>query len=61
MTPRPSTIKTLELAQKAAEDSFGQYMSDADIWRAVYVKDILPQTAQFLWKGLYNTHRIGKY
>jgi hypothetical protein len=36
-------------------------MSDADIWRAVYVKDILPQMAQFLWKGLYNAHRIGKY
>jgi ribonuclease HI len=38
-----------------------RYVSDADVWRAVYVKDILPCTAQFLWKGLHNAHRIGKY
>ncbi|KAJ7708350.1 hypothetical protein B0H17DRAFT_1274165 [Mycena rosella] len=24
-------------------------------------KDVLPRTAQFLWKGLHNAHRIGKY
>ncbi|KAJ7323926.1 hypothetical protein DFH08DRAFT_711569 [Mycena albidolilacea] len=61
MAPRPSTMKSLELVRKAVEDTFGRYVSDADIWRAVYVKDILPHTAQFLWKGLHNAHRIGKY
>jgi ribonuclease HI len=61
MTPRPSTMKALELVRKAAEDNFGRYVSDTDIWRAVHVKDLLPRTAQFLWKGLHNAHRIGNY
>jgi ribonuclease HI len=61
MTPRPSTTKTLEKVRKAAEDTFGRWASDTEIWRAVYVKEILPRTAQFLWKGLHNAHRIGKY
>ncbi|KAJ7339152.1 hypothetical protein DFH08DRAFT_812546 [Mycena albidolilacea] len=61
LTPRLSTIKTLDLVWKAAEDDFGRYASDTDIWRAVHAKDILPRTAQFLWKGIHNAHRIGKY
>ncbi|KAJ7321907.1 hypothetical protein DFH08DRAFT_818285 [Mycena albidolilacea] len=61
MAPRPSTMKSLELVQKTVEDTFGRYVSDTDVWRAVYVKDILPRTAQFLWKGLHNAHRISKY
>ncbi|KAJ7301675.1 hypothetical protein DFH08DRAFT_723969, partial [Mycena albidolilacea] len=61
LTPKLSTIKNLELVRKAAEDIFGRYVSDANIWRAVHAKDILPRTAQFLWKGLHNAHRIGKY
>ncbi|KAJ7358078.1 hypothetical protein DFH08DRAFT_686853 [Mycena albidolilacea] len=61
LTPRPSTMKALEKVRKAAEDTFGRCISDAEIWRAVYVKEILPRTAQFLWKGLHNAHKIGKY
>jgi ribonuclease HI len=61
MTLRLSTIKALELVRKAAEDNFGRYVSDTDIWRAVHVKDVLPRTAQFLWKGLHNAHRVGNY
>jgi ribonuclease HI len=51
----------LEIVQKDVEDSFGRYVSDVDIWNAVYAKDILPRMARFLWKGLHNAHRIGKY
>jgi hypothetical protein len=59
LTPRPSTTKALEIVRKAAEDSFGRCVSDAEIWRAAHVKDFLPRTAQFIWKGLHNAHRIG--
>jgi ribonuclease HI len=61
LTPRPSTTKTLELVRKAAEESFGRCVSDAEIWKAVHTKELLPRTAQFLWKGLHNALRIGKY
>ncbi|KAJ7829720.1 hypothetical protein B0H13DRAFT_1916325 [Mycena leptocephala] len=61
LTPRPSTTKMLKIVQKDVDDSFGRYVSDVDIWNTVYTKDILPRTAQFLWKGLHNAHRIGKY
>ncbi|KAJ7078803.1 hypothetical protein C8R44DRAFT_654405, partial [Mycena epipterygia] len=39
----------------------GRHVSDADIWKAVAGRDFLPRTAQFLWKGIHNAHRIGKY
>jgi ribonuclease HI len=61
LTPRPSTTKALEIVWKAAEDSFSRCVSDAEIWRATHVKDFLPRTAQFIWKGLHNAHRIGNY
>ncbi|KAJ7928295.1 hypothetical protein B0H13DRAFT_1597701 [Mycena leptocephala] len=51
----------LEIVQKEVANAFGRYVTDADIWKAVAEKDILPRTAQFLWKGLHNAHRIGKY
>ncbi|KAJ7919404.1 hypothetical protein B0H13DRAFT_1868495 [Mycena leptocephala] len=37
------------------------YVSDNDIWMAARGKDILPRTAQFLWKGLHNAHKVGQY
>ncbi|KAJ7144044.1 hypothetical protein C8R44DRAFT_531758, partial [Mycena epipterygia] len=55
-----TTIK-LEVIRQAVADAFGRRVSDADIWRSVSVKDILPRTAQFIWKGIHNAHRIGKY
>ncbi|KAJ7312652.1 hypothetical protein DFH08DRAFT_717439 [Mycena albidolilacea] len=61
LTPRPSTTKTLEKIKKAAEDTLGRCVSDTEIWRAVHVKEIFPRVAQFLWKGIHNAHRIGKY
>jgi ribonuclease HI len=42
-------------------NAFGRCVSDAEIWESVTVKDILPRTAQFLWRGLHNAHRIGRY
>ncbi|KAJ7605464.1 hypothetical protein DFH06DRAFT_1020241 [Mycena polygramma] len=59
--PRASTQKKLEVVREAAEASFGRRVIDADIWQAVAVKDILPRTAQFLWKSLHDSHRIGAY
>ncbi|KAJ7314190.1 hypothetical protein DFH08DRAFT_917899 [Mycena albidolilacea] len=61
LTPCPSTTKTLELVRKAAEESFGRCVSDAEIWKAVHTKELLPRTAQFLWKGLHNALKIGKH
>jgi ribonuclease HI len=51
----------LAVVRGVAEDAFGKYVSDSDIWRAVRTKDILPRTSQFIWKGLHNAHRIGTY
>jgi ribonuclease HI len=61
LAPRPSTVKKLEVVHRATENVFGRIVSDADIWKAATVKDILPRNAQFLWKGLHNAHRIGHY
>ncbi|KAJ7812831.1 hypothetical protein B0H13DRAFT_1665956 [Mycena leptocephala] len=51
----------LETVRNDVADTFGRYVTDADIWTAAAAKDILPRTAQFLWKGLHNAHRIGGY
>jgi ribonuclease HI len=51
----------LEIVRREAASAFGRYVTDADIWKAMTTKDFLPRTAQFLWKGLHNAHRIGKY
>ncbi|KAJ7781921.1 hypothetical protein DFH07DRAFT_728803 [Mycena maculata] len=61
MTPRPSTSKMLETVKKEARNAFGRYVTDTDIWKALRTKDFLPRTAQFLWKGVHNMLRIGKY
>ncbi|KAJ7139273.1 hypothetical protein C8R44DRAFT_727369 [Mycena epipterygia] len=60
-TPRPSTSRMLETVKREAVNAFGRHVTDADIWRALRAKDFLPRTAQFLWKGMHNAHRIGKY
>ncbi|KAJ7682186.1 hypothetical protein DFH06DRAFT_972286 [Mycena polygramma] len=59
--PRVSTVKKVGVVRLAASETFGRQVSDADIWHAVSVKDILPRTSQFLWKGLHDAHRIGAY
>jgi ribonuclease HI len=59
--PRASTVKKVETVKTAIEITFGRYVSEADVWKAVSAKDILPRSAQFLWKGLHNAHRIGHY
>ncbi|KAJ7780648.1 hypothetical protein DFH07DRAFT_765167 [Mycena maculata] len=61
LSPRPSTLMMLETVRRDAETTFGRHITEADIWQAVATKDILPRTAQFLWKGLHNAHRIGIY
>jgi ribonuclease HI len=61
VAPRASTVKRLETVKKSIEDTFGRHVSDADIWKAAFNKDFLPRVAQFLWKGLHNAHRVGKY
>ncbi|KAJ6613690.1 hypothetical protein B0H10DRAFT_1805045 [Mycena sp. CBHHK59/15] len=61
LTPRYSTSKMLETVWKAAADAFSKYVTDANIWKALSTKDFLPRSAQFLWKGLHDAHRIGKY
>jgi ribonuclease HI len=61
LSPRTSTELNLEVVREAVKDIFGRYVSNSDIWKAVSVKDILPRSAQFLWKGIHNAHRIGKY
>ncbi|KAJ7098413.1 hypothetical protein C8R44DRAFT_642913, partial [Mycena epipterygia] len=61
LAPRKLTEKNLEIVRQAANATFDRHVTDADIWKAVTVRDLLPRTAQFLWKGLHNAHRIGKY
>jgi ribonuclease HI len=61
LVPRQSTLNKLETVREAVKNVFGRHVSDAEIWRVVSAKDILPRPAQFLWKGLHNAHRIGKY
>jgi ribonuclease HI len=61
LTPRMSTTKMLKTVREDVAATFGKYVMDADIWKAAAAKDIQPRTGQFLWKGLHNAHRIGKY
>jgi ribonuclease HI len=61
LAPRASTAKKLAEVHDAIETTFSRSVSDADIWRAATGKDFLPRTAQFLWKGIHNAHRVGKY
>jgi ribonuclease HI len=58
---RKSTQKHLDLVRKSMVESFRIYVSDNDIWMAARRKDILPRTAQFLWKGMHNAHKVGQY
>ncbi|KAJ6595385.1 hypothetical protein B0H10DRAFT_1664479, partial [Mycena sp. CBHHK59/15] len=59
--PRPSTSRMLDIVKKAVEDTFSKYTSDEEIWKSLTTKDILPRASQFLWKGIHNAHRIGRY
>jgi hypothetical protein len=61
LDPRPSTVKMLNIVKKAVETAFGQHVTDARVWQSVTSKELLPRMAEFLWKGLHNAHRIGKY
>ncbi|KAJ7733235.1 hypothetical protein DFH07DRAFT_871011 [Mycena maculata] len=61
LTQRKSTADKLKTVREAAEHIFGRHVSDADIWNTLASKDIFPRTAQFLWKGLHDVHRISKY
>jgi ribonuclease HI len=61
LTTRPSTAKMLDAMREATMEAFERYVSDAEIWEAIYTKDLLPRTTQFMWKGLHNAHRIGTY
>jgi ribonuclease HI len=61
VAPRKSTIANLGKIREAIKDVFDRFVSDAEIWKAVSAKDILPRTAQFLWRGTHNALRIGKY
>jgi hypothetical protein len=45
LAPRPSTVKKLEVVHQATENVFDRIVSDADIWKAATVRDILPRTA----------------
>ncbi|KAJ6533709.1 hypothetical protein B0H19DRAFT_1186580 [Mycena capillaripes] len=47
LTPRASTEKKLEAVRTAVYEIFDKRVSDADIWRSVDTKDLLPRTAQF--------------
>ncbi|KAJ6536953.1 hypothetical protein B0H19DRAFT_1079352 [Mycena capillaripes] len=58
---RPAARKKLDLVQKAIVESFENHVSDEEIWTAARGKDILPRTAQFMWKSLHNAHKIGHY
>ncbi|KAJ7789692.1 hypothetical protein B0H13DRAFT_1676309, partial [Mycena leptocephala] len=53
--------KMLDAVREATMEAFERYVSDADIWEAIYTKDLLPRSTQFMWKGLHNAHRIGTY
>jgi ribonuclease HI len=54
-------MNRLETVKKSIENTFGRHVSDMDIWKAAFNKDFLPRMAQFLWKGLHNAHKVGKY
>jgi ribonuclease HI len=61
LPPRPSTVKMLDLVRSVALNTFDKYVSDADIWKSTDSKDFLPRVTQFLWRGIHNSHRVGKY
>jgi ribonuclease HI len=61
VTTRASTRKNLHLVQESMIECFGKYVLDREIWMAARGKDILPRTAQFLWKSLHNAHKVGHY
>ncbi|KAJ7339888.1 hypothetical protein DFH08DRAFT_704917 [Mycena albidolilacea] len=61
LVTRASTVKGLKKVKKSMEDTFKKHVSDADIWKAAFNKDFLPRVAQFLWKGIHNALRVGKY
>ncbi|KAJ7747412.1 hypothetical protein DFH07DRAFT_747749 [Mycena maculata] len=59
--PRHSTTKMLDIIRREAAEAFDRHVTDTEIWKALFVKEFLPQTAQFLWKAAHNAHRIGQY
>ncbi|KAJ7222341.1 hypothetical protein GGX14DRAFT_352764, partial [Mycena pura] len=61
LAPRASTERNLKAIREAVCETFGKYVSDADIWASVNAKDFLPRPAQFLWKSVHNAHKIGSY
>ncbi|KAJ7342329.1 hypothetical protein DFH08DRAFT_703693 [Mycena albidolilacea] len=61
LVPRKSTVKGLEVVKTSMVDAFNRHVSNADIWKAAFNKDFLPRVAQFLWKGIHNAHRVGRY
>ena len=61
LTPRKATEHKMEIVRQAAYDIFHRRVSDAEIWASFGAKDLLPRTAQFLWKNMHNAHRIGAY
>ncbi|KAJ6528047.1 hypothetical protein B0H19DRAFT_1334165, partial [Mycena capillaripes] len=58
---RTATRKQLDLVKKSAIEALEKHVSDEEIWIAARGKDILPRSAQFLWKSLHNAHKIGHY
>ncbi|KAJ7842588.1 hypothetical protein B0H13DRAFT_2239369 [Mycena leptocephala] len=54
-------VPTRTATRKHLDLSFKKYVSDEEIWMATRGKDILPRTAQFLWKSLHNAHKVGHY
>ncbi|KAJ6534231.1 hypothetical protein B0H19DRAFT_964508, partial [Mycena capillaripes] len=58
---RAATQKQLDLVKKSAIESLEKHVSEGEIWTAARGKDILPRSAQFLWKSLHNAHKIGHY
>ncbi|KAJ7835765.1 hypothetical protein B0H13DRAFT_2240059 [Mycena leptocephala] len=61
VSTRTSTQKNLDLVRKSVVESFKKHVSDSEIWMAARGKDILPRTAQFLWKSMHNSHKVGHY
>ncbi|KAJ7876991.1 hypothetical protein B0H13DRAFT_1893459 [Mycena leptocephala] len=53
--------KHLDTVRKLMVESFDKYVSGREIWMATRGRDILPRTAQFLWKSLHNAHKVGHY
>ncbi|KAJ7195934.1 hypothetical protein GGX14DRAFT_376591 [Mycena pura] len=58
---RASTTIQLKIIRDAVNNTFGRYVTDADIWNSLTVKDFLPRPSQFLWKCVHNAHKVGSY